>query len=66
MRRQNGLARPGSATNVPAGIREASDRLQGESQAVTMDFAQRNYSRLPQSLEAFEGDLKVIEEFLAK
>jgi hypothetical protein len=66
MRRQNGLARPGSATNVPAEIREASDRLQGESQAVTLDFAQRNYSRMPQSLEAFEGDLNVIEEFLAK
>jgi hypothetical protein len=66
VRRQNGLGRGGSATDVPAEIREARDRLQGESQAVTMDFAQRNYTRLPQSLEAFEGDLKVIEEFLAK
>jgi hypothetical protein len=65
MRRQNRLARPGTPPNVPVGVREANDRLQGESQTATMDFAQRNYLRLPQSLQAFEGDLKVIEEFLA-
>ena len=66
VRRQNVRGRAGSATDVPAGIREASDRLPGESQAVSMSFAQRNYTRLPQDLEAFEGDLKLIEEFLAK
>jgi len=65
-RRQNGVGRAGSATDVPTEIREARDRLQSESQAVTMDFSRRNYTRLPQSLEAFEGDLKLIEAFLAK
>ena len=64
-RRQVGAGR-GVASGVPAEIREAQGRLRTEAQAVTIDLGQHNYTRLPQSLEAFEGDLKVIEEFLAK
>jgi hypothetical protein len=65
-RRKNGRARPGVTTDMPIEVHEANDRLQGEYQAAMLDFGQRNYTRLPRSLEALEGDLKLIEDFLVK
>jgi hypothetical protein len=52
--------------NIPQEVKEASDRMQAESRAVYMDMTARNYTRVAQSMAAFESTLKVIEEYLAK
>jgi hypothetical protein len=65
-RRTYALRRNAPAVNVPQEVKEASDRLQAESQAVSMDMIGRNYTRLAQNMAALESTLKVVEDYLAK